>query len=234
MHAQRRESDPAFHINDDQLGVYDVICGRHKTAFDNIGNRRFRVLVALAQDKYASAPTRAHKTSVIRSIIDSVHNGGGRFLQRLGCSWVELDSKQTHGKVGHALRDMAIANKQKAKSSTQKIPLFPIHRKEESSEMKSCIVGMPDMPQSVGFMFPSEEKSIVTKCNILVDGYVFNYSGNKLNEEDQDNLKDAFVDDYVSMEIGFSELCHSCEYDRRASTISQNVLLCYNDRKFVV
>jgi hypothetical protein len=95
------------------LGLYDVICGRHKAALDNIGNRRFRVLVSLAQEKYASTSTRTHKSSVIKDVIHSVHHGGGRFLQRLAGVWVELDEKQTHDKVGHALRDMAVASKVK-------------------------------------------------------------------------------------------------------------------------
>lgn len=173
MHAQKREEDPTFYItemNDNPLGVYDVICGRHKAAFDNIGNRRFRVLVALAQDKYTSAPTRAHKTTVIRSIIDSVYNGGGRFLQRLGCTWVELDAKQTHDKVGHALRDMAIASRIKTKSPTQTSQILSFHEKNQSPNMKAC------MPRQFRCMSATDD--IAAVCNTMVDGYVVSVSGN--------------------------------------------------------
>jgi hypothetical protein len=191
MHAQRREEYPTFHINkkkDNPLGAYDVICGRHKAAFDNIGNRRFRVLVALAQNKYTSAPTRALKTCVIRSIIDSVHNGGGRFLQRLACTWVELDAKQTHEKVGHALRDMAIASKLKTKSSTIKSPIVSIHGKDLSRHMTFCTVGIP---QSFGPM----SSNSVSASNTMVDGYVVKYSGNCAVTENHQYMNELFVDD---------------------------------------
>jgi len=105
-----------------ELGNYDVICGRHKTAFNNVGNRRFRVTVSLSLARYLSAPTRKDKSIVIKSVAALVRSTGGRFLQRNKGAWVELDEKQTHVKVGHALRDMALAAStkggQEAHSST--------------------------------------------------------------------------------------------------------------------
>lgn len=105
-----------------ELGNYDVICGRHKTAFNNVGNRRFRVTVSLSLARYLSAPTRKDKSIVIKSVAALVRSTGGRFLQRKKGAWVELDEKQTHVKVGHALRDMALAAStkggQEAHSST--------------------------------------------------------------------------------------------------------------------
>jgi hypothetical protein len=97
------------------LGKYDVICGRHKDAFDNVGNRRFRVLIALSVSKYVHAPSRAHKSAVIKDIVDSIHTAGGRFLQRpkgvSTCKWEELDEKQTYDKIGHTFRDMSVSLK---------------------------------------------------------------------------------------------------------------------------
>jgi hypothetical protein len=109
-------SDHHEFTSSDKLQHYDVICGRHRSAFDNVGNRRFRVLVSLSLDSYKNAPTRAHKSAVIKNIVDSVHTGGGRFLQRKGSGWIELDEKQTHDKVGHALRDMSLSTRAKSES----------------------------------------------------------------------------------------------------------------------
>jgi hypothetical protein len=99
------------------LGPYDVICGRHKDAWNNVGNRRFRIIVALSVVKYIHAPTRAHKSTVIRDIVDTIHSSGGRFLQQYKCrnasTWEELDEKQMYDKVGHALRDMSSSWKEK-------------------------------------------------------------------------------------------------------------------------
>jgi hypothetical protein len=92
------------------LSPYDVLCGRSSLALNSVGNRRFRVTVALALPRYLSAHTRAGRTAAIDAVVASVRASGGRFLRRHGSSsnsrWVELDAKQAREKVGHALRDM--------------------------------------------------------------------------------------------------------------------------------
>jgi len=100
------------------LGPYDVVCGRHKAAFNNIGNRRFRVTVSLQLARYMAAPTRKDKSILIKSAAALVRSNGGRFLQRKNNAWVELDEKAAHDKVGHALRDMATAASAKGASTS--------------------------------------------------------------------------------------------------------------------
>lgn len=153
-------------MNHNILGFYDVICGRHKAAFDNIGNRRFRVLVALAHEKYSNASTRAHKSIVIKDIVDSVHNGGGRFLQRLGCNWVELDDKQTHDKVGHALRDMAVASKSKTSN-----------RKSRNSSMDFSDQSNTSISESRVSLasVSNQQPTRIEECRSEVNGYVVSF-----------------------------------------------------------
>jgi hypothetical protein len=96
----------------ESIGPYDILCGRHKAAFNNIGNRRFRITVKLQLDRYLRAPTRLDKSLVIQSIIHLVsNNNGGRFLKwdKRSKDWVELDDKEARAKVGHAIRDMVTA-----------------------------------------------------------------------------------------------------------------------------
>lgn len=191
MHTLRNEQTIYESITDDEkherldtLGFYDVICGRNKFAFDNIGNRRFRVLIALAHDKYANAPSRAHKSIVIKDIVDSVHNGGGRFLQRLGCSWVELDEKQTHDKVGHALRDMAVASKAKSSNKQGRNNSMDFSDQSNSSKLKSTVsnkqCAKTDQREGVvdGYIvsFPTIEKT--ESIDINFDDFVFDDNDN--------------------------------------------------------
>lgn len=91
------------------VGCYDVLCGRHKAAFNNVGNRRFRVTVSLSLNRYLQAKSRKDRSVVIASVTALVHSIGGRFLQRKNGAWVELSEKEAHNKTGHALRDMAAA-----------------------------------------------------------------------------------------------------------------------------
>jgi len=93
------------------IGPYDVLCGRHRLAFNNIGNRRFRVTVSLFLDRYMEAPTRQEKSLIVLSVAGIVKSTVGRFMKwnSAKTEWVELNDKKTREKVGHALRDMALA-----------------------------------------------------------------------------------------------------------------------------
>jgi hypothetical protein len=95
------------------LGDYDVLCGRHKAAFNNTGNRRFRITVSLSLACFMKASSRKEKNTVIKSILKIVQGNGGRFLEydKKVQNFVELSTKKAHMKVGHALRDMALANR---------------------------------------------------------------------------------------------------------------------------
>jgi hypothetical protein len=90
-----------------EIGKYDVLCGRHRAAFNNIGNRRFRITVALVLDRYMSASTRRDKTAVIKSVTMLVQQNGGHFLKFQHGKWMELEQDQAHKKVAHAMRDAA-------------------------------------------------------------------------------------------------------------------------------
>lgn len=91
------------------IGPYDVLCGRQKEVFRNVGNRRFRVTVSLAVNQYMAARSRVCKSKVICSVTEQVKATGGRFLKWQENEWVELNEKRSREKVGHALRDMVSA-----------------------------------------------------------------------------------------------------------------------------
>ena len=97
------------------LGPYDILCGRCKTSFNNIGNRRFRVTISLNLQRYLEADTKQKKTKLIISIAQELkYNVGARFLKknRMGNGYIELSEKQAREKIGHALRDYAVSQQQ--------------------------------------------------------------------------------------------------------------------------
>jgi hypothetical protein len=104
------------------IGSYDVLCGRHKLAFNNIGNRRLRVTVSLSLERYLASPSRQDKSLIIISIVKLIQEIGGRFLQWKKDHWIELGEKQAREKVGHALRDMASARGLLLSSSATSLP----------------------------------------------------------------------------------------------------------------
>lgn len=119
---------PARLYTADQIGMYDVLCGRDKAAFNNIGNRRFRVTVSLSLERYLQAATRKEKSVVIKSVVTMLHADGGKFLQLVTSKrsnsdapcYIELNEKQAHEKAGHALRDMALLRSKTSSTTSSK------------------------------------------------------------------------------------------------------------------
>ena len=111
---QTQQSAFAFPIQTQQsantceLKDTDVICGRSKSAFEHIGNRRFRVTISIFLRRYLENTNRLDRSMLIYEIIDTVHESGSRFLKESSNGeWVELSQKERRNKVGHALRDAA-------------------------------------------------------------------------------------------------------------------------------
>ena len=91
------------------VGPYDIICGRNSTAFNNIGNRRFRVTIALNLKRYMAAKSRQEKTQVILSVLHLLRRDvGARFIKKKGDQFEDLNDAQAREKVAHALRDLSI------------------------------------------------------------------------------------------------------------------------------
>jgi hypothetical protein len=107
---------------DDKIGPFDVLCGRDKSCYNNVGNRRFRVLISLNLHRYLNCESRFDRSTMILSLSQELCESGTcsvRFFKRKNnkgavtdddddsSSFIELDDKQIREKVGHALRDAA-------------------------------------------------------------------------------------------------------------------------------
>jgi hypothetical protein len=91
-------------------GHMDILCGREKSAYSNIGNRRFRFLAAFNVERYRSTGSgRKGKSLVIQSIYNQIRETGCRFLIRQskepGACFVEVSEVFGREKTSHALRD---------------------------------------------------------------------------------------------------------------------------------
>ena len=97
----------------DQPTKHDIIVGRHKQAFNHIGNARFREVISSFLPRYMYAPTRRHRANLSKEIVDKIEVTGVRFLKedtKTGL-WMELTLTEKRNKVGHALRDAAASER---------------------------------------------------------------------------------------------------------------------------
>jgi hypothetical protein len=114
------------------LQPYDIICGRGAIAFNNVGNRRFRVLMGLHLDRYEAAVGRNQKGMVIASVVQILTDDiGARFFKTKKGQLVLLSEAQIRQKIGHALRDMLVY---KDKSHRQQEIIETSHKLELDNE----------------------------------------------------------------------------------------------------
>ena len=115
-------NDDNYDDDDSKLTEYDILVGRHKNAFNHVGNRRFRVVISSFLPKYFDSPSRTHRARLVLEIIEAIQRTGGRFVKGSskgdGGALVELNDKEKRNKVGHALRDAARAHINNKKGST--------------------------------------------------------------------------------------------------------------------
>lgn len=114
-------------IHSSDLGPYDIVCGRCVNAYNNIGNRRFRVTIRLNLETYQGLESRHARSQLFVSLVRFLKNEVGvRFfkpihdkqLNREGQWYIEMTENEARDKVGHAFRDMARTSKTQKQTTT--------------------------------------------------------------------------------------------------------------------
>ena len=116
-------------------GPYDVLCGRCKSSFNHVGNRRFRVTISMNVERYLATRSRHEKSALIVSVVRMLREEvGARFLKKKGNAYVELGEKQAREKVGHALRDLAVHQQQSTMTD------FMMMKQKEEAQKQQPVV----------------------------------------------------------------------------------------------
>jgi hypothetical protein len=156
------------------IGSYDVLCGRHKLAFNNIGNRRLRVTVSLSIERYLAKMSRHDKTLVIISIVELIQESGGRFLKWNKDRWIELGEKQAREKVGHALRDMLASARDLLLSSSASLLSAKkdfISQSSIYSTRRSNVLMCQQQQQKQTNMFKKNDSAVESSAHFGCDVY---------------------------------------------------------------
>ncbi len=113
----------------------DVLCGRDKVSYSHVGNRRFRVIIAMRHAEYKSCTTRDQKTRITLEIIKGIRDCGGRFLKmnyKTGM-YEDVGDEYAHEKVSHALRSAKDPARTKAPRKKRKV----VHKPPTPQENKA-------------------------------------------------------------------------------------------------
>jgi hypothetical protein len=113
----------------------DICCGRGKGRWNSPGNRRFKELVHDFLQQYANAPSKADKSRVVESVVETVQKKGGRFLKRDESSgkWHEIGPSETRSKVAHAIRDHLATTKRNLDKVSSRGKSSPTNNQDDSS-----------------------------------------------------------------------------------------------------
>ena len=90
---------------------YDILCGRNRNSFNNIGNRRFRITINMNVEKYNALRSRHERSKFIASLAHTMrYEVGFRFLKKKSgktSETIDLSDDEVRAKIGHALRDLS-------------------------------------------------------------------------------------------------------------------------------
>jgi hypothetical protein len=147
------------------MGGYDIICGRDSAAYNNIGNRRFRVTISLHVQRYLDAPSRREKKKVIQTVFDILtKEARAQFLKRSAKnsrSFVVLSEREVRNKIQHALRDMAALKASDANSVNSKSGRNRTTKRVESpTSMASLVIEKPNPVISLDDRIPVADLSM--------------------------------------------------------------------------
>ena len=152
-----------------EIQPYDIIFGRDKVCYHNVGNKRFRILISLNLNKYLLATTRSERSALIHSLTTNLLDGQCQF-----CFWkrdhnalIKLDREQTQEKIGLALKD--------AKS-----------KHTSSSTSNSIIKAMAEQPHHRRLSTVLILNDLDDKSNSTFDTFLHDV----LNDQNQDNTDD--------------------------------------------
>ena len=142
-----------------QLTDQDILVGRHKAAFNHIGNRRFRAIISSFLPQYFERKTRKDRSKLILEIVDTIQLAGVNFLKLTPEGrYEEITENEKRNKVGHSLRDAAGASrsnksiaKKAKKTLTKKRSQKPL--KVSLPNLKDDISSLLD-DDSIGVDFP--------------------------------------------------------------------------------
>ncbi len=145
----------------------DVLCGRGGHSNKHPGNRLFRRLVNANKALYqqTSSEETSHKQIVSLSIVEAIHNQGGRFLRKQLGEWVVISSRQAYIKTSQALRethdysDSSCSSSQSAQSSS----CTQLERKDEHEGVtKRSVISLPETLFSLSDELPTNVYSRAT------------------------------------------------------------------------
>ncbi|KAL3927899.1 MAG: hypothetical protein SGBAC_012885 [Bacillariaceae sp.] len=140
---------------------YDILCGRSKTCFNNIGNRRFRITIGMNLEKYDNLTNRTERGKFIVSLARTLKEDVGFRFVRISkkTGRVELSDEEVRAKIGHALRDLSKTKAEAAAAAAKPVITEEAKKIMEATKKPPLKVVTPEpQPRRVTNDFETDSK----------------------------------------------------------------------------
>jgi hypothetical protein len=113
---------------------YTVMCGKGKEYYNNIGNRRFRVIVEMNLQRYTRTVSKAGKSDIVSEVIRVIRASGGQFAKLENSDeWWDIGDVAAREKVGSYFRDcLHVHYKSSTKAKTAS-------RRKKRKQKRGCL-----------------------------------------------------------------------------------------------
>lgn len=162
---------------DYQVSEKDILCGRGRSCYNHIGNKRFRITIAMNLKRYVNAKTKVKKSQVVHSIVQHLRHSTsvGGFIKknhRTG-RYMLVSDHLAREKVGHALRDALSTIKRHQRDDPSKMEL---NHQDNVSQAEQAIFKSLDLypdnttsyGEETGIMFKPDLNASLDPVNLAV------------------------------------------------------------------
>jgi hypothetical protein len=73
--------------------------------FNNVGNRRFRVIISMYLERYSLSQTKMEKSAIVTEVMGIIRGASGGFVKLEGEEWHEIGDVAAREKVSSCFRD---------------------------------------------------------------------------------------------------------------------------------
>lgn len=144
------------------VGPYDIICGRSSDAYNNIGNRRFRITIRMFLQRYQELENRAERKNFINYLTKLFRTEFGfRFLKKYEDGYFDVGDVKARKKIGHSLLDKTM------KRQNASVPFKALFNQKNTKKKIPCRFNTPTKANSLTRQVSNESlKCLLTKSTI--------------------------------------------------------------------
>ena len=164
--------------NEYELQPFDVLCGRDKKCYNNIGNRRFRILINSNLPRYLRCSNRKERSLMIFALTEELcccttTCSPIRFFkkQKNNEGLIKLDFKGCREKIGHALRDAASQHNNRNHNSRNTATAKSNNAIQEEQQQQ-----IDGKESSMNDMLPLSLKHLIDRNSLLLENMSATFS----------------------------------------------------------